>query len=199
MFDVAGKFLREVKFPGLGTVGGFRRQAEGPRNVLQLRLVHRARRPSIATTSPAARARYFARRSSPSIPTITRPSRSSIASKDGTKIPMFISYKKGLKRDGQAPTYLFGYGGFNIPLTPSFSPANLVWMEMGGVFAHAQPARRRRIRRGVAQGRHEAEEAERVRRLHRRGRVADRRTSTRRRPSWRSAAAPTAGCWSARA
>jgi prolyl oligopeptidase len=54
---------------------------------------------------------------------------------DGTKIPMFISYKKGTKMDGKNPTYLFGYGGFNISLTPAFSVANLVWMEMGGVYA----------------------------------------------------------------
>jgi len=58
-------------------------------------------------------------------------------SADGTRVPMFISYKKGMKRDEQNPTYLYGYGGFDISETPSFSPANLVWMEMGGVFALA--------------------------------------------------------------
>ncbi len=56
-------------------------------------------------------------------------------SKDGTRVPMFISYKKGLQKDGQAPAFLYGYGGFNISLTPAFSVSNLVWMEMGGVFA----------------------------------------------------------------
>ena len=55
----------------------------------------------------------------------------------GTRIPMFISYKRGMKRDGQSPAYLYGYGGFDISETPSFSPANLVWMEMGGIFALA--------------------------------------------------------------
>src|SRR5438128_1752781 len=58
-------------------------------------------------------------------------------SADGTRVPMFISYKKGMKRDGQNPTYLFGYGGFDISMTPTFAPANLVWMEMGGIFALA--------------------------------------------------------------
>jgi len=58
-------------------------------------------------------------------------------SADGTRIPMFISYKKGMKRDEQNPTYLYGYGGFDISEMPSFSPANLVWMEMGGIFALA--------------------------------------------------------------
>ncbi len=58
-------------------------------------------------------------------------------SKDGTRVPMFISYKKGLQLDGQNPTMLYGYGGFNIALTPSFSPAILQWLEMGGVYASA--------------------------------------------------------------
>ena len=58
-------------------------------------------------------------------------------SADGTRIPMFISYKKGMKRDELSPTYLYGYGGFDISEMPSFSPANLVWMEMGGIFALA--------------------------------------------------------------
>ena len=58
-------------------------------------------------------------------------------SKDGTKIPLFLTYKKGLKKDGQNPTYLYGYGGFNVPLTPAFSPATIAWMEMGGIFAQA--------------------------------------------------------------
>ena len=57
-------------------------------------------------------------------------------SKDGTKIPMTLSYKKGLlKRNGKNPTILYGYGGFNISLTPSFSTSYTVWMEQGGVLA----------------------------------------------------------------
>jgi prolyl oligopeptidase len=56
-------------------------------------------------------------------------------SKDGTRIPMIISHKKGLERNGKLPTVLYAYGGFNISITPNFSPANLAWMEMGGVLA----------------------------------------------------------------
>ena len=59
------------------------------------------------------------------------------ASKDGTKVPMFLTYKKGLKLDGQNPTLLYGYGGFNISLPPGFAPSYVVWMEMGGVYAQA--------------------------------------------------------------
>ncbi|MBC6608636.1 S9 family peptidase [Hymenobacter sp. BT188] len=59
------------------------------------------------------------------------------SSKDGTKIPMFIVHKKGLKLDGKNPTYLYGYGGFDISLTPSFSVARMLWLENGGVLAVA--------------------------------------------------------------
>jgi prolyl oligopeptidase len=58
-------------------------------------------------------------------------------SKDGTKIPMFLTYRKGLAKNGQNPTYLYGYGGFNSPVTPSFSPAMAAWLEMGGIYAVA--------------------------------------------------------------
>ncbi len=56
-------------------------------------------------------------------------------SKDGTRIPMFLVHRKDLKRDGRIPTYLYGYGGFNISITPSFNPSTLVWLEMGGMYA----------------------------------------------------------------
>jgi prolyl oligopeptidase len=58
-------------------------------------------------------------------------------SKDGTKIPMFITHKKGLELDGSNPTYLYGYGGFNISMTPGFSVGNIVWLEQGGIYAVA--------------------------------------------------------------
>jgi len=56
-------------------------------------------------------------------------------SADGTRIPMFVSYKKGMKKDGQSSTYLYAYGGFNNSMTPTFSTSNLAWMELGGIFA----------------------------------------------------------------
>ncbi len=56
-------------------------------------------------------------------------------SKDGTRVPMFLSHKKGLALDGTAPTLLYAYGGFNIALRPEFSPSNVMWMERGGVYA----------------------------------------------------------------
>jgi prolyl oligopeptidase len=58
-------------------------------------------------------------------------------SKDGTRVPMFLTHKKGTPRDGAQPTLLYGYGGFNIPLTPSFSVSRVAWMELGGTYAVA--------------------------------------------------------------
>jgi len=58
-------------------------------------------------------------------------------SKDGTRVPMFITAKKGIQLDGNNPTLLYAYGGFNILMTPSFSPANIAWLDMGGIYAVA--------------------------------------------------------------
>jgi prolyl oligopeptidase len=56
-------------------------------------------------------------------------------SKDGTRVPLFLFHKKGLVKDGNNPVLLYGYGGFNISLTPAFSPSRLAWLEMGGIYA----------------------------------------------------------------
>lgn len=56
-------------------------------------------------------------------------------SKDGTRVPMFLTYKKGMERNGNNPVLMYGYGGFNIPLTPSFSISNAFWLEQGGIYA----------------------------------------------------------------
>ena len=71
-------------------------------------------------------------------------------SKDGTRVPMFLVHKKGIQRNGQNPTLLYAYGGFNIAITPNFSPTFLGWAEMGGIAGHRQYPWRLRIRRGLA-------------------------------------------------
>ena len=96
-------------------------------------------------------------------------------SKDGTKVPMFITHKKGIKLDGKNPTLLYGYGGFNISLTPSFSVRRIAWLEMGGVYAGPTCAAAASTAKTWHQAGTKLHEAERLRRLHRGGRVADRR------------------------
>ncbi len=134
VFDTAGKFLSEVKLPGLGTASGFSGKKDAPATFYSF----------ASFTTPSTIYRYDVATGKSEIykapkvdfnPDDYQTEQVFYASKDGTRVPMFISYKKGLKKDGTAPTYLYGYGGFNISLTPAFSVSNLVWMEMGGVFA----------------------------------------------------------------
>ena len=134
--DLKGKPVREIQLPGIGSVSGFggkRGETETffsftgfttPTTIYRLDMKSGAstvfRQPKVAF-NPAeyeTRQQFF-------------------TSRDGTKVPMFIVSKKGLKLDGSNPTYLYGYGGFNISMTPGFSPANLAWMEMGGVYVVA--------------------------------------------------------------
>ncbi len=136
IFNTNGKFVREVTFPGLGTAGGFGGHANDKETFYSY----------TGFTAPTTIYRYDMVTGKSSI---FRQPRADFnqedyetkqvfyPSKDGTKVPMFITYKKGLKLDGNNPTYLYGYGGFNISLPPAFSVSNLVWMEMGGVYAQA--------------------------------------------------------------
>ena len=123
----------EVALPGLGTAGGFTGKRKDRETFYSF----------TSFTTPTEVFRYdFDKRGSellfkPKVkfnPDDYTTEQVFYKSRDGTRIPMFISYKKGMKRDGQNPTYLFGYGGFDISETPTFSPENLVWMEMGGIF-----------------------------------------------------------------
>ncbi len=134
IFDLRGKFIREVELPGIGTVQGF----GGKRNDTETFYLF------TGFTSPTTVYRYDLATGKSTVwrapkvdfnPNDYETKQVFYASKDGTKIPMFITHKKGLKLDGNNPTYLYAYGGFNISLTPAFSISNLVWMEMGGVFA----------------------------------------------------------------
>jgi len=134
--DLAGKFLREVELPGLGTAAGFGGKRADKETFYAF----------ASFTAPTTIYRYdvdsgksevFRRPKVDFDPDAYETEQVFYASKDGTRIPMFLSHKKGIALDGRNPTYLYGYGGFNIPITPAFSPANLAWMELGGVFAVA--------------------------------------------------------------
>src|SRR5262249_45425875 len=136
LFKFDGTADGEIKLPGLGTAGGFTGKRKDRETFYSF----------TSYTTPTEIFRYdFDKRASallfkPKVkfnPDDYTTEQVFYKSGDGTRIPMFVSYKKGMKRDGQNATYLYGYGGFNISQTPSFSPAVLVWMEMGGTYAVA--------------------------------------------------------------
>ena len=136
VFSKSGEVLREVELPGIGSASGFDGKPwdietfytfssyATPPSVYRYdmetgasTLLHRAEVDMNADDYAVEQVFY--------------------TSKDGTRVPMFITYKKGMKRDGANRCLLFGYGGFDIPQTPGFSPARLAWIERGGVYAVA--------------------------------------------------------------
>jgi prolyl oligopeptidase len=136
IFDVDGKYLRTVETPGLGSVGGF----DGKRTDKETFYSY------TSFSTPATIYRYELASGKSTIfrkPEVKFNSddyetkQIFYTSKDGTRVPMFLTARKGVKLDGNNPTMLYGYGGFDISLTPSFSVGNLVWMEMGGIYAQA--------------------------------------------------------------
>jgi prolyl oligopeptidase len=134
VFDLKGKHVRDIELPGLGTAGGFagkRRDAETFFNFNAFTAPSTIYRYEIAT----GKTTIWRRPKLTFDPSQYETTQAFFNSKDGTRIPIFLSHKRGLKRDGNNPTLLYGYGGFNVSLTPSFSPAALVWMEMGGIYA----------------------------------------------------------------
>lgn len=134
--EVGGKFVRDVELPGIGSAAGFGGKREDKETFYTFSSF--ATPPSVYHYDIATGASKLIRQAKVKFdPTQYEVKQVFYASKDGTKVPMFIAHKKGLKLDGTNPTLLYGYGGFNISLTPGFSVSRLQWMEMGGVFAVA--------------------------------------------------------------
>ncbi len=136
VFTLDGTHEREVELPGIGTASGFRGDRDSKETFYSF----------TAYTRPTTIYRYDPASGESTVwkapevdfdPEQYETKQVFYDSKDGTKIPMFLSHKKGLKLDKETPCLLYGYGGFNIPLTPGFSPVNLAWMEMGGIYAVA--------------------------------------------------------------
>jgi prolyl oligopeptidase len=134
IFSMDGQFVREVQFPAIGAATGFRGRRTDTETFYSFASF--ATPPSVYRYDMLTGASRLIRR-----PEVTfNPDDYEVKqvfyhSKDGTRVPVFIAHKKGLKLDGSNPTLLYGYGGFNISLTPTFSVGRLDWMEMGGVYA----------------------------------------------------------------
>lgn len=134
VYDLQGKAIRNVDLPGIGTATGFQGKRTDKETFYSF----------TSFISPTTVYRYEPSSGKSSVfkqpkvdfdPSQYETKQVFYNSKDGTRVPMFLTYKKGLKLDGQNPTLLYAYGGFDISLTPSFSVPNLVWLEMGGIYA----------------------------------------------------------------
>jgi prolyl oligopeptidase len=136
LFDVNGTQAGEVKLPGLGTATAFQGTGGNPEAFFSYSdylSPTRIMRLDVASNTVSA----FR---TPNVPADFSPfvtEQVFYPSKDGTRVPMFITRRKDAPRDGNRPVMLYGYGGFNVTLSPSFSPAILSWLEMGGVYAVA--------------------------------------------------------------
>ncbi len=133
-YDYDGNFVRDIKLPGLGNAGGFGGKKE---ESIDFYSFTNYKTPSSIykfNVDTGISELYW----KPEIDFDSSDYESKqvfYESKDGTKVPMMITYKKGLQLDGKNPTILYGYGGFNISLNPSFSVTNAVWLEQGGIYA----------------------------------------------------------------
>ncbi|NRQ42620.1 S9 family peptidase [Rheinheimera sp. YQF-2] len=133
-YDYSGKLLRDISLPGVGSVGGF--SGKKADDTLYYTFTNYTTAQTIYSFAPATGSSEVYSKSGADFDSNNYVSEQVFySSKDGTKVPMIISYKKGLKRDGSNPTILYGYGGFNVSLTPGFSIPNAVWLDMGGVYA----------------------------------------------------------------
>jgi prolyl oligopeptidase len=134
VFKLDGQLVRELTLPGIGTAAGFggkRRDTETFYSFTSFTVPTTIYRYDTAS----GKSEVYRQPKVDFNPADYETKQVFYTSKDGTRVPMFITHKKGLKLDGTNPTLLYGYGGFNVSLTPAFSISNLVWMEMGGVYA----------------------------------------------------------------
>jgi len=135
-YDYTGKLLSEVKLPALGNAGGFGGEKSDPFCFYTFSTFNFP--PTIFKYDIATgKSTVFQEPKLAFNPSDYIVEQVFFSSKDKTKVPMFVVYKKGLKKDGTHPTILYGYGGFNISSTPSFSAALIPWLEQGGIYAIA--------------------------------------------------------------
>ena len=132
--DYKGKLIREIELPGIGTASGFNAKKNDKELYFSFTNYYTPSTIYKLNIESGEYENYW----TPSIdfdPNNYESKQIFYNSKDGTKVPMIITHKKGIELDGQNPTILYGYGGFNISRTPRFSVPNIVWMEQGGIYA----------------------------------------------------------------
>jgi len=131
--SLRGRIEREIRLPGIGTASGFGGKM-GDTDIFYSYTSFNTPPTIYHYQIATGKSELFRRPELKINPDDYITKQSFFRSKDSTMVPMFITYKKGLKLDGNNPTLIYGYGGFNIPLTPSFSISNAFFLEQGGVY-----------------------------------------------------------------
>ncbi|MGA9639625.1 prolyl oligopeptidase family serine peptidase [Flavobacterium sp.] len=135
-YDTKGQKLRTIQLPDLGTASGF--SGKKKEKILYYTFTnYTTAGNSYALDTQTGKSTLYRKSKAQFQSDNYETHQVFYPSKDGTKIPMMITHKKGIQLNGQNPTILYGYGGFNISLTPNFSISNAVWMENGGIYAVA--------------------------------------------------------------
>lgn len=133
-FDKTGKLIREITLPGKGNISGFGGK-EKEKDLYYSFSNYITPATTYKFNVDSGKSEVYQKPKVKFNPDDYVSEQVFYTSKDGTKIPMMINYKKGIKLDGKNPAILYSYGGFNISLQPSFSPVNAIWMENGGIYA----------------------------------------------------------------
>ncbi|AYZ14205.1 S9 family peptidase [Chryseobacterium arthrosphaerae] len=133
-FDKTGKLIREITLPGKGNISGFGGK-EKEKDLYYSFSNYITPATTYKFNVDSGKSEVYQKPKVKFNPDDYVSEQVFYTSKDGTKIPMMINYKKGIKLDGKNPAILYSYGGFNISLQPTFSPVNAIWMENGGIYA----------------------------------------------------------------
>ncbi|MDE3273548.1 prolyl oligopeptidase family serine peptidase [Pseudoalteromonas sp. G4] len=135
-FDMNGKLVRDIELPGVGTAGGFGGEKED-KELYYSFTNYKTPGTTFKFNIEKGTSEVYRKSGADFDPAQYESKQVFYKSKDGTEVPMILTYKKGLKLDGSNPTILYGYGGFNVSLTPRFSPTRAAWLEQGGIYAVA--------------------------------------------------------------
>ncbi len=136
IYNIDGSFVRDVKLPGIGSAGGFGGKREDTETFYSYSSFNTP--PTIYRYDmKTGESKMFRTAGVKMDPSKYEVKQVFYPSKDGTKVPMFLTYKKGIKLNGKNPTLLYGYGGFNISTLPGFSVSRIAWLDMGGIYASA--------------------------------------------------------------
>lgn len=136
IYERSGKHVRDVELPGIGSAGGFGGRRTDTETFYSYSSYNAP--PTIYRYDmKTGRSTLFRQAKVKFDPAAYEVKQVFYTSKDGTRVPMFITHRKGVKLDGTNPTILYGYGGFNVSQTPGFSVSRIAWMDMGGVYAVA--------------------------------------------------------------